>query len=835
MAGQNGHITIKVIIGYMLLVAIAGASIWYVYDVIKQITAEDNVDHNTTKKVYLITHTLSLIYESETLGVLIEDSTNTYRNSNRKLNEAHRNMDSLKSLVNSPEIKAKIDTICNLIDNKRWNMQKLLSVWKDINSDRLYTKNIERLISIQDTTINLVHVKKNITVVQDSVVVPPKKKKGFFRRLAEAFVPPKEVDSSFVINSTQKIVADTLLNTYNPSDTIVRVLKSIQDSVFWQRQNLSKKLIKELTGLQYYNSLMTKRINQLLSSIEDEEVQYSLEKAHENQIILKDTLHKLSMTAITSVVVVIFFLIIIIRSVWKSQYYRKQLEQAKQHVEGLLETRERMMLTISHDIRAPLSSIIGYIELLERLHIDERQAYYLNNMQSSAQHILSLVNDLLDFHRLESGKMEIHPIPFEISALFSEIYWSFKPLADAKGLNLIYDSKLDDSKQLYMGDTIRIRQIVSNLLSNAIKFTSEGDVKLRIYLEKENDSGIAQLDILVKDQGPGIPKEEQERIFCEFTRLEESEHIEGFGLGLSITRKLLALMDGTMSLNSDIGTGCEFIVTIPLTKANGKLEGIRDSNSNQSFGTAGKTFSGKTHINCLLVDDDLTQLAVTKEFLNLEKVSVETCSVPQKVLSTLIAGHFDIVITDIQMPGFDGYRLLKEIRNSKIKAVAEIPIVALSADISNNKDHFIESGFDGFLNKPFTSEQLILLLNKLLNLDLKYEKSLELNFNNFLSFAGDDREASLNILKSFVEENRKNLTLLMQLANKDDKESVSRIAHKMIPLFSMLGAEKLVPDLRILELEASEMELGKWKKLVDDIINRIKTILNEVENKITES
>ena len=153
-----------------------------------------------------------------------------------------------------------------------------------------------------------------------------------------------------------------------------------------------------------------------------------------------------------------------------------QLEKAKQYAEDLLHSREKMMLTISHDIRAPLSSIIGYIDLLLRRHPDERQQYYLDNMSGSASHILSLVNDLLDFHRLESGKMEIQRVAFSVSALFNEIFTSFRPIAESKDLTFVLNLKEEGKEKLYIGDPIRIRQIVGNLLSNALKFTREGRV-----------------------------------------------------------------------------------------------------------------------------------------------------------------------------------------------------------------------------------------------------------------------------------------------------------------------------------------------------------------------
>lgn len=306
-------------------------------------------------------------------------------------------------------------------------------------------------------------------------------------------------------------MTDTLVTAYNPSDTIVSVLKSLQDSVAGQRKLLVEQLLDRAANLRYNNSVITSKINQILRDIEEEEVNVSIERMQNKQELLRDTSRSIAGIAIVAVVVLIIFIFMITRDISKSKYYRMQLEKAKQYAEDLLHSREKMMLTISHDIRAPLSSIIGYIDLLMRRHPDERQQYYLENMSGSAGHILSLVNDLLDFHRLESGQMEIQQIPFSVSTLFNEIYTSFRPIAEAKSLEFVLNLKEEGSDKLYVSDPIRIRQVVGNLLSNAIKFTREGRVVMVVSVNVLIGNS-AQLNVIVSDSGPGIPEEEQERI-----------------------------------------------------------------------------------------------------------------------------------------------------------------------------------------------------------------------------------------------------------------------------------------------------------------------------------
>ena len=307
-------------------------------------------------------------------------------------------------------------------------------------------------------------------------------------------------------------------------------------------------------------------------------------------------------------------------------------------------------------------------------------------MKGSSDHILSLVNGLLDFHRLESGQMEIQNVPFSVRTLFNEIYGSFRPIAEAKGLSLLVDRKEEGMERLYAGDPIRIRQVVSNLLSNAIKFTHEGRVVLRVrYISTDHE-----LVIVVSDSGTGIPQEEQEKIFGEFTRLSGTEKEEGFGLGLSITRKLIELMHGTLTLQSLPGKGSDFTIVLPLEESEVQTLPTEQEPKEEE----GKTFEGRD-IYCLLVDDDPLQLALTEEFLKRNHVEVASCTDPSAVVDMLCNTTFDAIITDIQMPGLDGYGLLKAIRTSGIPGTESVPVIALSASIENEHTHYLEAALAG--------------------------------------------------------------------------------------------------------------------------------------------
>ena len=819
MAEQSGHITLKVILGYLLLVAIAVCSVVYIYQIIEQVAGEEEPDSKARQKVYLVTNTLSLLYESEALGQLVGMPQNNVNHFNRTLNKAHSNMDSLRVLITDSVQLLKIDTIDMLLRQKRLNTRRLLETWKETNTEHLYTINIEKVIAEQDTFIEQKEIKEHVVVKQDTIL-SQKKPRGFFRRLADAFSPSRE-DTSIIVNTTRQIVTDTLVNVFNPADTIASVLKNLQDSVAGQRKLLADQLLERAANLRYNNSIVTRKINQILRDIEEEEVNASLERMQNKQKILRETSLLIAGIAIVSVIIVIIFIFMITRDISKSKYYRMQLEKAKQYAEDLLHSREKMMLTISHDIRAPLSSIIGYIDLLLRRHPDERQQYYLDNMSGSASHILSLVNDLLDFHRLESGKMEIQRVAFSVSALFNEIFTSFRPIAESKDLTFVLNLKEEGTEKLYIGDPIRIRQIVGNLLSNALKFTREGRVVMVVSINALADNS-ALLNVLVSDSGPGIPPEEQERIFGEFTRLSATEKAEGFGLGLSITRKMTVLMGGNLSLKSVVGQGCDFTIELPLTVAD--VQVLPAAEEEAVSEPELPSFAGRD-VYCLLVDDDPLQLALTEEYLRQNHVEVSSCTDPFSVVTLLQKTSFDAVITDIQMPGMDGYQLLESIRNSGIPGTENLPVIALSASVENEHDHYLESGFTGFLNKPFTARQLITLLNKLLSTELVVTS--DFNFDSLTAFAGEDKEASASILKTFVEETTKSNVLLEGTLQDDDREQSAKISHKMVPLFTMLGATSLVEKLRVIEKNATTLPVEEWKSLLSEVIAEVKKIIKQ--------
>lgn len=814
MKKELGHPGAKIVIGFIVLMVIAVASMVYMYDFVEQITAEEKVNSTPRQKIYLVTNTQTLLYESETMGQLLDMEEEEYTHFNETLDKAHDNMEALRELVTDTLMLHRIDTIDILIERKRMNTDSLLRIWKDANKD-LYAQNIKQALEKTVVSVEEKGVQERIESKKDTVIVQGKKR-NFFQRLAEVFVPT-DPDSSIIVSANEQIVKDTLVTAYNPNEVIGNTLRGIQSNVSVERQRMRELLVDRSSVLRYDNSVITRKINQILRDIEEEELNASVERLQYRQRILEKTSYLITGVALLALLVTIFFLILIGRDLFKSKYYRKQLEREKKYTEDLLQSREKLMMTISHDIRAPLSSVIGHIELLQRSNPNEQQRHYLNNMNASSGHILALVNDLLDSQRLESGQMAIHILPFRSSVLFHNIHESFKPQAIRKGLQL--ELLLEgETECVYEGDVVRIRQVVNNLLSNAIKFTETGTVKLAVTCSPSGQT------ITVSDTGVGIPPEKQKEIFAEFSRLQGTEKIEGFGLGLAITHKLVTLMGGEISLESVQGEGSSFTVTLPLPLAENQT--IPEEQQAKPQDKAPVSFEGRS-ISCLIVDDDLFQLALMEEVLKQNHIYVLSCTNPHAVLDLLKERSYDFIISDIQMPGMTGYDLVRQIRSSGIPNTQTVPVIALSATVGKDRARYMEAGFTESLSKPFTTEELVDLLNKVLS--AKFETKKTTDFSSLMAFAGDDESASADILRSFSEETAKNISLLQKALKESDRKETARIVHKLIPLFTMLNAKTLVQQMMILERDDIELTDTGWKHLLSDVITQASSIVVQAE------
>lgn len=740
----------------------------------------------------------------------------------------HRELETLSASDDQQNLRT--DSLLALLREKDKNTIQMLRVLSEANDSLLSAREIEEIIAEQDSVVTQQRVQHRIVTTRDSLITKPKKK-GFFKRLAEAFVPSRQ-DTAVLVNTSLEVATDTILEAYNPADSLHQKIRTASEQKRAQKKTTIRRKNVQFRRL---DTQLTARIDSLVKEYEQNMMQRAQMDAEKEQYVRQRSARIIGGIAVGAVLLSVFFLIIIWRDITRSNRYRRELEEANQRAEELLNAREKLMLAITHDFKAPLGSIMGYTDLLARLTKDERQRFYLDNMKSSSQHLLKLVSDLLDFHRLDLKKTEVNRVTFNPSQLFEEIRTSFEPLTTAKGLVLEYkiDSELDGR---FISDPLRIRQIVNNLLSNAVKFTTKGGITLAVSYSS------SRLRIAVTDTGKGMVAEDRERIFQEFTRLPGAQGEEGFGLGLSIVRKLVVLLEGTIDVQSTLGEGSTFTVILPLFPVGEATGFTKDRKENLSLSTTVTDHTVQEQVvnspmNILLIDDDRIQLALTAAMLEQQGIHATCCEQLDELTGQLRENRFDVLLTDVQMPAINGFDLLKRLRASDILQARTIPVIAVTARSDMDEVGFAEYGFSGCLHKPFTVTELLKQLKveggkwKVTDQPRpesgKLKLSGEVDFHALTVFSEDDPEAARSILSTFAKETEKNIDRMEAGLKEEDMEIIAGMAHKLLPLLTMIKAMEILPLLSWLESKRNETFSDEVKQKTEEALPLLRQVVAE--------
>ena len=824
----------KIAFGYILLICLLFGAIGYIHQQMTLLTTPTGLEETISNRRKTTHQIVTQLYEAEIIGQTLRiGRLNEYPKYKRAMKEASALIDSLQQLLTDTLQQMRLDTVRSLLRNKEQNMVLVLEAMKQSPTDELYRQQLDSLIMQQDSILSSTHVRRRVVTHRNSYTIHHKPKK-FFRRLADVFSPGKP-DSTQVDNIIQEEYTDTIDEAYNPVDTIATMLTSIQHKVFQTRQESMRTLDARINQLRIAGGRVSQRVNQLLDNIEDDEQKAMEVRIAHEQDIRQQAAWTMATIAILAVLLVLIFFTIIWRDITRSNHYRKELEKAKLYAENLLVAREKLMLTITHDIKAPAGSIIGYIDLLIRLVQDRRQQFYLHNMKSSANHLLDLITSLLDYHRLEAGKMDIHPVTFNPHELFESIYTSFLPGAEKKQLTLNFEENIPRTLNLE-GDPFRIRQIAENLISNALKFTSQGSITIQVDYEQN------RFTFRVEDTGCGMSFQEQQRVFQAFTRLQSAQGQEGFGLGLSITKKLVELLNGEITIESAPGKGSMFQVVLFLPKVTKapitQVETLSDD---------------KKQWRILLIDDDRIQLNLTEvmiyDLFNHAQHSIppviKCCTQPEELFKLIASETFDIVFTDIQMPAMNGFELLQKLRSLDVPQAKNIPVIAITARSDMNETDFCTQGFAGCLHKPFNQTELLKIFKTHMQDDWKEntvqtdskpsDTECTYNFSPLTAFSGDDPAAAHEILETFIGESTKNYERMKQALSNKDMADLCNVAHKMLPTFTMIEARKAIPALQWLEFHRGNTDLSDEARqhadealsCIADVIKEAKKVLND--------
>ncbi len=824
----------KIAFGYILLICLLFGAIGYIHQQMTLLTTPTGLEETISNRRRTTHQIVTQLYEAEIIGQTLRiGRLNEYPKYKRAMKEASALIDSLQQLLTDTLQQMRLDTVRSLLRNKEQNMVLVLEAMKQSPTDELYRQQLDSLIMQQDSILSSTHVRRRVVTHRNSYTIHHKPKK-FFRRLADVFSPGKP-DSTQVDNIIQEEYTDTIDEAYNPVDTIATMLTSIQHKVFQTRQESMRTLDARINQLRIAGGRVSQRVNQLLDNIEDDEQKAMEVRIAHEQDIRQQAAWTMATIAILAVLLVLIFFTIIWRDITRSNHYRKELEKAKLYAENLLVAREKLMLTITHDIKAPAGSIIGYIDLLIRLVQDRRQQFYLHNMKSSANHLLDLITSLLDYHRLEAGKMDIHPVTFNPHELFESIYTSFLPGAEKKQLTLNFEENIPRTLNLE-GDPFRIRQIAENLISNALKFTSQGSITIQVDYEQN------RFTFRVEDTGCGMSIQEQQRVFQAFTRLQSAQGQEGFGLGLSITKKLVELLNGEITIESAPGKGSMFQVVLFLPKVTKapitQVETLSDD---------------KKQWRILLIDDDRIQLNLTEVMIydlfnhaqhNIPPV-IKCCTQPEELFKLIASETFDIVFTDIQMPAMNGFELLQKLRSLDVPQAKNIPVIAITARSDMDETDFCTQGFAGCLHKPFNQTELLKIFKTHMQEDWKgntvqtdskpSDTECTYNFSPLTAFSGDDPAAAHEILETFIGESTKNYERMKQALSNKDMADLCNVAHKMLPTFTMIEARKAIPALQWLEFHRGNTDLSdEARQHADEALSCIANVIKEAKKVLND-
>ena len=384
----------------------------------------------------------------------------------------------------------------------------------------------------------------------------------------------------------------------------------------------------------------------------------------------------------------------------------KELEVAKNEAEKANHAKSEFLSSMSHELRTPLNAIVCFSELLESKEgLDSESKDFAKDIVSASHNLLDLVNGVLDISKIEAGKMELINKEYNSFELFNSLSTMVIPRIGDKPIDF-KTVIASDIPPVLKGDTGKLKQIILNLLTNAVKYTDKGFIKYRVECINDYKNNQTKLIITVTDTGRGIKKEDIDRLFKKFERLEEDRNtsIEGTGLGLAITESLAELMGGKITVISDYGKGSTFKFVVAEEIVNKESNLVVNEQTTLDY----ETFEGK---KVLVVDDSKLNLKVAENVLKNFKVSTETVTSGLECLSCVKSKKYDIIFMDIMMPNMSGVEVLKKLREEKVN----IPVIALTADaIEGQEEKYISEGFDGYLSKPIDKTKLKVILNKYL-------------------------------------------------------------------------------------------------------------------------
>ena len=738
-------------------------------------------------------------------------------------------------------------TISSLLKEEQRNLKQLSDAMAGRPTQNYLQNKVKNLNTGKDSI--LVHSKAPQThEAKKTTVEVLKTRRGFFRRLADAF-KKEHAETLSVKQDSNRAVIDSVTTPVNVAENVANILEQIDKKEKVETQGHKQNINREMEELKMVSAKLALRSAKHLSDVhqrEKDNMQEAIEKAMEAR---KHLLWQMELLAIVAFFAIVIMICFIWRDARKERIYRENLEAANEEIQRIMNQRERLLLTITHDIKAPAASISGFIDLMKDYVNNPKGIECLQNIKNSAAHLSHLVASLLDYHQLENGLMKVQPTSFSPAQLVAESVEGMKLRAEEKGLAISFECKMkgmgtSDStktsespmkKKFFRADAFRIRQILDNLISNAIKYTDQGSVTIQAQVSKI--LGKPTLTLSVKDTGKGMTDEEKQNVFQAFTRLKSAQGIEGTGLGLSITQELVSLLGGEIILHSTLGKGSTFIVTIPIepapmeaskemapseVKHNPSPDSAQDKEGQNSGSHQVTDIKKKPEFanhKILILDDDKLQLQLLQEMLRRivgDTWQVFACNHVMDALTTLHNEQPALMLMDIEMPEMNGMDMIAHINHTKMM------VVAMTAHDTSILEQLLKAGFDDCLFKPFSMEKL----SDILGIESQSKPQLD----SLLAFAGGDEEAAKEILDTVKQELAAHLTNLKEAIEEEalSTDRIGKAAHKLLPIATMMQMGCL-EELKALSPEhIGEIEEAEIREKLKVVITTLSAAVSDL-------
>lgn len=825
---------IKILIGYGLLAFVLLSATWMVYDNTRSLAAINSASEKLMARRDIVD---SLVYSMLETGnaersILLGD-TYEWQRFDRALRNSADKARRLRPLLTDSLKQQRLDSLVDLLHDKRQNTLRVMAALGKDNRDIFYNNKMRALQSGRDSVV--IHPQTEEKGEQHETVYEiVKSRRGFFRRLGDAF-RRQHSDTVGVTHISKQ--TDTINHHLNITDSVANALAEIRSNEQIATGKHKEIIANRNSQLQFVSIQLAWRTEQLLEDIQSDEhraLQNALNKAIGERRAMIVKIAILGLLAILSAAILVVY---ILRDIRRERRDRNRIIEAKAETERIMQQRERLLLTITHDIKAPAASIAGFIDLLNEYVDNPKAMDYLQSINGSAKHLLQLVSALLDYHQLESGKAELHEASFAPASLVRECTDGMMPQAMAKQLGLKTEIKVDESI-MCRSDAFRIKQIVNNLVGNAIKYTDKGEVTVAVAI------GNGKMTISVADTGCGMTPEEQQRVFNAFTRLPDAQGKEGVGLGLSITREIVQRLGGSINLTSRKGSGSKFTVIIPVeivkniegeditaikgNENSGRINGNENSAAPIAHACASdhsEDTMGQYDMQVLIVDDDsLQQQLLLEMFARIEGISFNITATTHANEAIRLAQENapHIVFTDIEMPEMNGREIMKRIRKNNDK----IKFVAITAHEQSIMPQLRSEGFDACLFKPFSVQILAATVCQLTGRMVRVREEKKKDENNdirsaLLPFTDGDEEAENQIIADIRKSIDEYLEMLLDTTN---TELIAKAAHKAMPLLEMLQPGKNEWLARLTPEHISETDERERETLAKQLVEKLKLI-----------